>query len=303
MRKIRISPSPLRRGECHEQAEQKKTRDSSFYFMWEEDIMPLFDNENRILQIETEKEEIFQHMENPLISQPFTEDFAKRFSWSTNAIEGNTLSLEETIAVLDYDEVRSNHTYSEYTDAKNAYYAIREMLLPFAKTAIDEEWVKKANGYIRHMQGEYRETTVYIGNLSEAVYYPPDPQDISALMKNWIRETNIEAVTVKEIFEKIAASHIRLERIHPFSDGNGRTGRMIVNQQLINHGLLPISIQPAGKYREAFRRYDKKEDISEMVYVLLKSEQESFDRVRNLVLKLSKDREKQKQEMKRIQSI
>ena len=146
--------------------------------------MPLFDNENRILQIETEKEEIFQHLENPLIIQPFTEDFAKRFSWSTNAIEGNTLSLEETIAVIDYDEVRSNHTYSEYTDAKNVYYAIQKMLLPFAKKAIDEEWIKQANGYIRHMQGEYRETTVYIGNLSEAVYYPPDPQDVPAFMKD-----------------------------------------------------------------------------------------------------------------------
>ena len=44
------------------------------------------------------------HLENPLISQPFTDDFARRFSWSTNAIEGNTLSLEETIAVIDYDE-------------------------------------------------------------------------------------------------------------------------------------------------------------------------------------------------------
>ena len=91
--------------------------------------MPLFDNENRILQIETEKEEIFQHLENPLIIQPFTEDFARRFSWSTNAIEGNTLSLEETIAVIDYDEVRSNHTYSEYTDAKNVYYAIQKTVL------------------------------------------------------------------------------------------------------------------------------------------------------------------------------
>ena len=68
--------------------------------------MPLFDNESRILQIETEKTEIFRYMENPLIRQPFTEDFARRFSWSTNAIEGNTLSLEETIAVIDYDEVR-----------------------------------------------------------------------------------------------------------------------------------------------------------------------------------------------------
>ena len=261
--------------------------------------MPLFDNESRILQIETEREKIFQQMENPLIRQPFTEDFAKRFSWSTNAIEGNTLSLEETIAVIDYDEVRSNHTYSEYTDAKNAYYAIQNMLLPFAKISIDEAWIKKANGYIRHMQGEYRETAVYIGNLSEAVYYPPDPQDVPALMKNWIREANIEVETVKEIFEMIAASHIRFERIHPFSDGNGRTGRMIVNQQLINHGFLPVSILPTGKYREVFRRYDKKEDLSEMVYVLLKSELEAFDRVRSLALKLSQDREKQKKEIQK----
>ena len=134
------------------------------------------------------------HLENPLISQPFTDDFARRFSWSTNAIEGNTLSLEETIAVIDYDEVRLNHTYSEYTVVKNAYHAIQKMLLPFAKTVIDEEWVRKANGYIRHMRGEYRETTVYIGNLPEAVYYPPDPQDIPKLMESWIRETNMEAV-------------------------------------------------------------------------------------------------------------
>ena len=259
--------------------------------------MPLFKNENRILQIETEKEDIFQYMENPLIWQPFIEDFTRRFSWSTNAIEGNTLSLEETIAVIDYDEVKSNHTYSEYTDAKNAYCAIQKMLIPFAKKIIDEEWIKQANGYIRHMQGDYRNTTVYIGNLSEAVYYPPEPQDVPALMNHWIREANIEAVSVKEIFEKIAASHVRFERIHPFSDGNGRTGRMIVNQQLINSGFLPVSIPPTGKYREAFRRYDRGKDLSEMVYVLVKSELESFARVRSLALKLSKDREKQKKEI------
>lgn len=77
---------------------------------------------------------------------------------------------------------------------------------------------------------------------------------------------------------------------------------MIINQQLINNGLLPISIQPTGKYREAFRRYDRREDLSEMVYVLLKSELESFERVRSLVLKLYNDREKQREEMKHIQN-
>ena len=77
---------------------------------------------------------------------------------------------------------------------------------------------------------------------------------------------------------------------------------MIINQQLINNGLLPVSIPPTGKYREAFRRYDKREDLSEMVYVLLKSELESFERVRSLVLKLYNDREKQREEMKHIQN-
>ena len=77
---------------------------------------------------------------------------------------------------------------------------------------------------------------------------------------------------------------------------------MIINQQLINSGFLPGSIPPTVKYREAFRRYDKREDLSEMVYVLLKSEQESFERVRSLALKLSKDREKQRKEMKHIQN-
>ncbi len=49
-------------------------------------------------------------------------------------------------------------------------------------------------------------SAVYIGNLSEAVYYPPDPQDVPELMKSWLGEVNIEAATVKEIFEKIAVS-------------------------------------------------------------------------------------------------
>ncbi len=60
------------------------------------------------------------------------------------------------------------------------------------------------------MQGEYRDTSVYIGNLSEAIYYPPNPQDVPELMTNWIREANMETVAVKEIFEKTAVSHIHL---------------------------------------------------------------------------------------------
>ena len=64
----------------------------------------------------------------------------------------------------------------------------------------------------------------------------------------------------------IAKRHIEFERIHPYQDGNGRTGRMIMNQQLLNAGLLPAIIQDHSKYRQAFRRYDRNGSVELMQY-------------------------------------
>ena len=185
---------------------------------------------------------------------------------------------KKQLQVIDYDEVRSNHTYSDIQTPKMCTMQFRKCCFPLQRQSLMKSGSRRRMA-ISDICRESIETPRFIWQFVEAVYYPPDPEDIPELMKSWIRETNIESVTVKEIFEKIAANHIRFERIHPFADGNGRTGRMIINQQLINNGLLPVSIRPTGKYREAFRRYDKREDLSEMVYVLLRSELESFDRV------------------------
>ena len=63
------------------------------------------------------------------------------------------------------------------------------------------------------------------------------------------------------------------ERIHPFADGNGRTGRMVLNQQLINEKLLPIIIESKGNYCQAFRRYDRSGDISQMMFLYFSNEE------------------------------
>ena len=59
------------------------------------------------------------------LKRAFEQDMRIRLSWRvhTNSLEGNTLSLEETVEIISYDEVRSGHTYSEYTEAKNSYKA------------------------------------------------------------------------------------------------------------------------------------------------------------------------------------
>ncbi|HAX51804.1 Fic family protein [Muricomes intestini] len=247
--------------------------------------MPIIDNENQIREIEMGLNLIEKAESDPLIQEPFAKDFSLRFCWSSNAIEGNTLNLEETVSVIEYDEVRSGHTYSEYHEAKNLYQAISQLLVPFKKQEITEDWVKDANGIILGKKSDYRESPVYIGTLVEAIFYPPDYEEIPALMKQFIADIPYEGNSVKEVLERAAEFHIRFERIHPFQDGNGRVGRMILNQQLINHGLLPLAIEPKGKYRQAFRQYDKNKDISLMTYTLCKGEMESINKIQELVKK------------------
>ena len=70
----------------------------------------------------------------------------------------------------------------------------------------------------------------------------PDYKKVPELMEEISSEWNDLEGTLKEVLEKITELHFRFERIHPFEDGNGRTGRMILNRQLINIGLLPIAL-------------------------------------------------------------
>lgn len=220
----------------------------------------------------------------PLVMEPFYKDFTYRFCWNSNSIEGNTLSLDETIEVVDFDTVRSGHTYREYTEAKNLYRAIQEFL-DVEGTNITEEWVKHVNGKILGEEADYRKKNLYIGTLAEATYYPPAYERVPGLMEEYLANLSFRERTGEISYEKIkqlAEEHIRFERIHPFRDGNGRTGRMILNQQLLNAGLLPILVTDQSKYRQAFRRYDKGGDVSMMVYLIGKGEQQSLDTIKKL---------------------
>ena len=102
--------------------------------------MELINNSSLVNEIEKQISEI-KDVNDAFAAEIFVKDFAYRFCWSSNAIEGNTLSLDETISVIEYDEVRSGHTFSEYAEAKNLYNAITNQLLPLEKKDITEEWI------------------------------------------------------------------------------------------------------------------------------------------------------------------
>jgi Fic family protein len=250
-------------------------------------MKPLINNDELIRQVEHDLAMTQTTMNEKTLMSWFMDDFAARFCWSSNAIEGNTLSLEETIALVEYDEVRAGHTYTEYQEAKNLYRAIRESLLPFSHRSVTEEWIKGNNGVIRGAAGEYRTIPLSIGTQFETVYFPPSPEQVPELMTAYLERVNFEADDFAGVIEQAVRSHLHFERIHPFADGNGRTGRMILNQQLINHGLLPVTIHKNSDYRQAFKLYDKNGDISKMVHIVLSGEIEAIQRLREFKEKAS----------------
>lgn len=262
--------------------------------------MALFNNQEAIEKIAANLTQIREKMGNPIIFQAYEDDFTRRFCWSSNALEGNTLSLEETIDVIDYDEVRGGHTFSEYREAKNLYDAISSLMIPLQKRSIDEAWIKEANAKILQADGAYRKKAVYIGTAVEAVYFPPKYSEVPERMKQYIETLEEYRDDMKQILQKIAKDHMTFERIHPFPDGNGRTGRMILNQQLINVGLLPIVLKSKGSYRQAFRRYDRNEDLSQMVHLICQEEFEAMDRVNALYDKWLQQTQKQIPERKPV---
>lgn len=245
--------------------------------------------ENLVKEVIQELAFCQEMLKEPLVMEPFFKDFAYRFCWNSNSIEGNTLSLDETVEIVDFDTVRSGHTYQEYTEAKSLYQAIQTYLNPKG-TAISEPWIKLVNGKILGEAAKYRDKNLYIGTMVEAAYYPPKYQLVPELMEefleNIIFSEKEKGMIALEQIQSLADEHIRFERIHPFRDGNGRTGRLLLNQQLINAGLLPILVVDQSKYRQAFRRYDKNDDTSMMVYLIAKGEQQSLDRVKTLWQKI-----------------
>ena len=171
--------------------------------------------------------------DDSLIWDAFYKGFTYRFCWSSNSLEGNTLSLDETIAVVDFDEVSAGHTFSEYQDAKNLYRAIRESLsAEYAE--ITDEWIQRANGIVcSRGGGGYRDVDVFVGHGVEAVYYPPSYPEVPKLMREFAgRASQCRIGDFCFAVNCIAEQHILFERIHPFTDGNGRTGRLILNQML-----------------------------------------------------------------------
>ena len=121
--------------------------------------------------------------------------------------------------------------------------------------SFDERFIKKLNETInkdiKDTEG-YRTVQVFIRGSE---HIPPEPEKIPNLMMYYIYNYNHDE---QDIFNKIARYHIEFEKIHPFEDGNGRTGRLLLNYELLKNNLPPVVISKDDrvKYFEFLRNND-----------------------------------------------
>lgn len=187
------------------------------------------------------------------------EDFMIEYTYNSNAIEGNTLTLRETDMVLKGLTIDQKplKDHMEAVGHKDAFYFICDLVED--RTPLSESVIKQIHSLILADKpldrGVYRRVPVRImGAKQEPVQPYLIEQKMNDLMQQYANDE-------RNIVEKLADLHIAFETIHPFIDGNGRTGRLIVNLELMKAGYPPIDI----KFTDRMRYYDAFDHRSEMV--------------------------------------
>ena len=218
----------------------------------------------------TKVDELYQQLKsirplNPTELRRLRDEFIIENTYNSNAIEGNTLTLRETALILQEGITIAEKPLKDhleaigYKDAFNYIISLTERNTQLTETIIkDIHSLVLMNDVLN--KGVYRSVPVTIVG---AAHKPPPPYLIIPQMEQLIIDYT-ETLQAKHIIESVAEFHLRLEGIHPFIDGNGRTGRLIMNFELMKAGLLPINIKYIDriKYYDCFDDYYTTNDIS-----------------------------------------
>ena len=173
--------------------------------------------------------------------------FRVGLTYSSNALEGNSLDLTETKILLEDGLTVGGKPIRDCCEAighANAYdfmlKAARSDPFGFSEDMVLELHRLFYQGIDPEEAGAYRGIQVYISGTD---YLPPKPEDVPSLMREYVK-TLIEKWGNTHPVRLAAFIHRKLVDIHPFVDGNGRTARLLMNLVLINHGYQIVSIPP-----------------------------------------------------------
>ena len=209
----------------------------------------------------------------------YMEDMLVRMAHHSTAIEGNTLTQAETISILIHNFIPRDMSEREYYEVKNYRKAFNTLLE--ADRKITTELIKKYNKYIMENLHDLNEKFKTTQNLIlGAEFEPTKPYLVPFEIEDWCNNLSYRlenAKTNEEKVEIIMEQHIKFEKIHPFNDGNGRTGRLLIIHSCLKEDLEPIIIpkEEKGKYINLLAS----ENLKELTKWALQLQEKERDRI------------------------
>ncbi|KSV59284.1 Fic family protein [Acetivibrio ethanolgignens] len=193
-----------------------------------------------------------------------TEEFIVEYTYNSNAIEGNTLTLRETDMVLRGLTIDKKplKDHIEVVGHKEAFDFVRDLVKE--QVPLSESIIKQIHYLVladkKEDRGIYRRIPV---RIMGAKHEPVQPYLIQPRMEQLLESYRN---STEHIIPRLARFHIEFEGIHPFIDGNGRTGRLLVNLELMKAGYPPIDIKFTDRisYYNAFDEYYVKNNLGAM---------------------------------------
>ena len=172
--------------------------------------------------------------------------------YNSNAIENSTLTLDETEKLLLYQEMPVHHSQREVFEAVNLAKVTEYLSTKIEKEEpLNELVILNAHETLLsnihdNCAGRYRSKDEHV---RIGTHVAPPPNEVPDLMERVIAAYDSDA---EDVLQRIVNFHLEFERIHPFLDGNGRTGRAVIGFQLKSHGYPPIIVPNKGKHNHYY---------------------------------------------------
>jgi len=201
--------------------------------------------------------------------------FSEVFSYDTNAIEGSTVTKNEVINLIEKNKI-PNKSAEDIAEARNVAEAV--LYLRKAKDHVSLRLIKKLHYIVfkesKSFAGKFRRKGVEVvvrDGLGNVVHTGAPSHKVSFLLEELIQWYNKNKNKYPPIL-LAAVVHNQFENIHPFQDGNGRVGRLLLNNVLIKHGLPPVNIHYKNRieYYHTLQEFENKNNIKPTIELILK---------------------------------
>ena len=208
----------------------------------------------------------------------FERSFDVEYTHNSTAIEGNTLTLIQTKAIIEDGISVGGKTLREIFEVTNHAKAFSYVKESVSKNLpLDEATTKDIHALLMEniiIGGIYRNVEVRIAG---AGFNPPTPNEMYRQIKDFF--ATLPYRTDLNPIELAAYTHAEFVKIHPFIDGNGRTSRMLMNYQLMKNGYLPVSIAKENRleYFDALEAYTTNDNLMPFAEMIASLEEKRLD--------------------------